>query len=312
MKKDSKIYVAGHRGLVGSGILRYLQNNGYTNLLYRTHQELDLSNQKDVNDFFEKERPEYVYLVAAKVGGIHANNTYPAEFIYDNLAIEINVIHAAHLYGVKKLIFTGSNCVYPKYAPQPIKEDVLLTGELEPTNAPYAIAKIAGIMMCESYHRQYGDNFFSVMPVNMFGINDNFDLKNGHVLPSLIRKAHMAKINNEDSMEVWGTGQALREVMYVDDLADCCTYLMNHYEGGELINIGSGQEYSIKEIAEIIKEVVGFNGEIRLNSEYPDGTPRKLLDATKLKQLGWNNVTPFREGLRRTYEWFLTTNDARL
>jgi GDP-L-fucose synthase len=312
MNKDSKIYIAGHKGLVGSAILRHLQDNGYLNLVYKTHDELDLTDQAKVHNFFKTEKPQFVYLVAARVGGIYANNTYPADFLYENLAIETNILHAAHQHGVKKLLFTGSNCVYPKFAPQPIKEDSLLTGPLEPTNEPYAVAKIAGIIMCKSYHRQFGDNFFSVMPVNLYGINDNFNLENGHLLPSLIRKAHEAKINNAAYMQVWGTGTVKREVMYVDDLADCCTFLMHNYEGEDLINIGSGQEYTIREIAEIIKNVVGFRGEIKFNPDYPDGTPRKILDSSKVKELGWNAITPFELGIKRVYEWFVSSNFKRI
>lgn len=275
MNKDAKIYVAGHRGLVGSAIVRNLQNKGYTNIIYRTHKELDLINQEAVRTFFQEEKPEYVFLAAAKVGGIHANNTYPADFIYDNLMIQNNVIKAAHDFEVKKLLFLGSTCIYPKMAPQPIKEEYLLTGALEETNEAYAIAKIAGLEMCKFFKRQYGDNFISCMPTNLYGPNDNFDLKNSHVLPALIRKFHEAKVNNSEVVEVWGTGTPLREFLYVDDMADACVFLMENYEGEQHVNIGTGEEVSIRELAETIKKVVGFEGELVFNTDMPDGTPRK-------------------------------------
>ena len=286
MNKDAKIYVAGHRGLVGSAIVRNLQNKGYTNIIYRTHKELDLINQEAVRTFFQEEKPEYVFLAAAKVGGIHANNTYPADFIYDNLMIQNNVIKAAHDFEVKKLLFLGSTCIYPKMAPQPIKEEYLLTGALEETNEAYAIAKIAGLEMCKFFKRQYGDNFISCMPTNLYGPNDNFDLKNSHVLPALIRKFHEAKVNNSEVVEVWGTGTPLREFLYVDDMADACVFLMENYEGEQHVNIGTGEEVSIRELAETIKKVVGFEGELVFNTDMPDGTPRKLTTVDKLHGLG--------------------------
>ncbi|TDT46085.1 GDP-L-fucose synthase [Fonticella tunisiensis] len=305
MNKDSKIYVAGHRGLVGSAIVRNLESKGYTNIIKRTHKELDLTNQEAVRKFFEEERPEYVFLAAAKVGGIHANNTYPADFIYENLMIQNNVIKAAHDFKVKKLLFLGSTCIYPKMAPQPIKEEYLLSGYLEPTNEAYAIAKIAGLKMCQFFKRQYGDNFISCMPTNLYGPNDNFDLNNSHVMPALIRKFHEAKVNNLPYVEVWGTGKPLREFLYVDDMADACVFLMENYDGEEHVNIGTGQEVSIRELAEMIKEVVGFEGELVFNTEKPDGTPRKLTDVTKLHSLGWRHKVELGEGIEKTYKWFV-------
>ena len=284
MKKDSKIYVAGHRGLVGSAIVRNLEANGFTNIITRNHAELDLTNQADVRKFFEEERPEYVFLAAAKVGGIHANNTYPADFIYDNLMIQNNVIKAAHDFKVTKLLFLGSTCIYPKMAPQPIKEEYLLTGALEETNEAYAVAKIAGLEMCKFFKRQYGDNFISCMPTNLYGPNDNFDLKNSHVLPALIRKFHEAKVNGSDVVEVWGTGTPLREFIYVDDMAAACIFLMENYDGEQHVNIGTGEEVSIRQLAETVKEVVGFEGELVFNTDMPDGTPRKLTTVDKLHQ----------------------------
>ncbi|MFR2315440.1 GDP-L-fucose synthase [Terrisporobacter sp.] len=308
MKKlnlDAKIYVAGHRGLVGSAIVRNLEAKGYKNIIYRTHKELDLTNQEAVRRFFEEEKPEYVFLAAAKVGGIHANNTYPADFIYDNLMIQNNVIKAAHDFEVKKLLFLGSTCIYPKMAPQPIKEEYLLTGSLEETNEAYAVAKIAGLEMCKFFKRQYGDNFISCMPTNLYGPNDNFDLKNSHVLPALIRKFHEAKVNNSEAVEVWGTGTPLREFLYVDDMADACVFLMENYDGEQHVNIGTGEEVSIRELAETVKEVVGFDGELVFNTEMPDGTPRKLTTVDKLHGLGWKHKVSLDKGIRLAYSWFL-------
>ena len=305
MRLDSKIYVAGHRGLVGSAIVRNLENRGFTNIVCRTHKELDLTNQEAVRSFFETERPDYVFLAAAKVGGINANNTYPADFIYDNLMIQNNVIKAAHDFGVKKLLFLGSTCIYPKMAPQPIKEEYLLTGALEETNEAYAVAKIAGLEMCKFFKRQYGDNFISCMPTNLYGPNDNFDLKNSHVLPALIRKFHEAKVNNSDAVEVWGTGTPLREFLYVDDMADACVFLMENYDGEGHVNIGTGEEVSIKELAETVKDVVGFDGELVFNTDMPDGTPRKLTTVDKLHGLGWKHKVSLNEGIKLAYNWFL-------
>lgn len=305
MNLDAKIYVAGHRGLVGSAIVRNLEEKGYTNIICRTHKELDLTNQEAVRAFFEQERPEYVFLAAAKVGGIHANNTYPADFIYDNLMIQNNVIKAAHDFKIKKLLFLGSTCIYPKMAPQPIKEEYLLTGALEETNEAYAVAKIAGLEMCKFFKRQYGDNFISCMPTNLYGPNDNFDLKNSHVLPALIRKFHEAKVNNSDVVEVWGTGTPLREFLYVDDMADACVFLMENYDGEQHVNIGTGEEVSIRELAETVKEVVGFEGELVFNTEMPDGTPRKLTTVDKLHSLGWSHKVSLNRGIKLAYTWFL-------
>ena len=305
MELNSKIYVAGHRGLVGSAIVRNLEAKGYTNIIYRTHEELDLTNQADVQAFFKEEQPEYVILAAAKVGGIHANNTYPADFIYDNLMIQNNVIKAAHDYTVKKVLFLGSTCIYPKMAPQPIREEYLLTGALEETNEAYAVAKIAGLEMCKFFKRQYGDNFISCMPTNLYGPNDNFDLKSSHVLPALIRKFHEAKVNGSDTVEVWGTGTPLREFIYVDDMADACVFLMENYDGEQHVNIGTGEEVSIRQLAETVKEVVGFEGELVFNTDMPDGTPRKLTTVDKLQGLGWKHKVSLNEGIRLAYEWFL-------
>lgn len=307
MDREAKIYIAGHQGLVGSAIKRKLAELGYTNLVYRSKEQLDLRNQQAVNDFFSQEIPEYVFLAAAKVGGIHANNTYPADFIYSNLAVQINVIHASYLHGVKKLLFLGSSCIYPKFAPQPMKEEYLLTGELEPTNEPYAIAKIAGIKMCQAYNRQYGANFISMMPTNLYGINDNFDLENSHVLPALIRKFHEAKVQDKPEVEIWGTGSPKREFLYVDDLADACVYLMNNYNYREIepfVNIGTGKDLTIKELAELIKDIVGYKGILNFDPSKPDGTPQKLLDVSKLRALGWEAKTPLREGVEATYRWY--------
>ncbi len=304
MKKQSKIYIAGHNGLVGSAVLRNLQLDGFENIIFRTHRELDLTRQTDVDVFFKKERPEYVFLAAAKVGGIYANSTYPAEFMYSNLMIQTNVIQASYLHQVKKLLFLGSSCIYPRDCPQPMKEEYLLSGYLEPTNEPYAVAKIAGIRMCQSYNKQYGTNFISVMPTNLYGINDNFDLMDSHVLPALLRKFHDAKVNDKPYVEVWGTGDPRREFLYVDDLADACLFLMENYNKSEIINIGTGKDVTVKELAETVKEVVGYAGETRFNKTKPDGTPRKLLDVSRINSLGWEAKTPLREGVKKTYEWY--------
>lgn len=312
MNKNSKIYIAGHRGLVGSAILRQLQKQGYTNLTYCTSKELDLRKRRKVESFFKKEKPEYVFLAAAKVGGIVANSEYPADFIRDNLLIQTNVIDAAYSNGVKKLLFLGSTCIYPKLAPQPIKEEYLLTGPLEPTNEAYAIAKIAGIKMCQAYNKQYGTNFISVMPTNLYGPEDNFDLQNSHVLPALIRKFHDAKKHNEPSVEVWGSGTPLREFLYSDDLADACLFLMNTYNESEIVNIGVGKEISIRQLAEKVKDVVGYKGAIIFDTSKPDGTPRKLTDVSKLYALGWRASTSMDEGLQKTYEWFVTHQHREL
>ncbi len=305
MEKNSKIFVAGHRGMVGSAIVRKLEKEGFANLVIRSSAELDLRNQQAVNDFFEQEKPEYVFLAAAKVGGIVANNTYRAEFLYDNLLIESNIIHAAYLNSVKKLLFLGSSCIYPKLAPQPLKEEYLLTGLLEPTNEPYAIAKIAGIKLCEAYRDQYGCNFISAMPTNLYGPGDNYHLQNSHVIPALIRKFHEAKQKDASSVELWGTGSPLREFMYADDVADACLFLMQKYDEKLFVNIGTGEEISIKELALIIKEVVGFKGDIQFDSSKPDGTPRKLMDSSRLHSLGWKHKMSLKEGLRKTYLFFL-------
>ena len=305
MNKNSKIYVAGHRGLVGSAIVRNLEERGYTNIICRTHKELDLTRQADVEKFFAEEKPEYVFLAAAKVGGIQANNTRPAEFIYENLMIESNIIHSAYKYGVKKLLFLGSSCIYPKFANQPIKEEYLLTGELEPTNEAYAIAKITGIELCKFYKRQYGRDFISAMPTNLYGINDNFDLETSHVLPALIRKFHEAKINNQEEVVMWGTGKPLREFMYVDDLADALVHLMVNYSDEIHVNMGTGKDLSIGELAQIVKEVVGYEGKIVNDLSKPDGTPRKLLDVSRLEATGWKYKTELREGIEKVYKWYL-------
>ena len=307
MEKGSKIYLAGHRGLVGSALKRNLESNGYSNLIFRTHKELDLTDQHDINGFFSREKPEYVFLAAAKVGGILANSSYPAEFIYENLMIEANIIHAAYKNGVKKLLFLGSSCIYPKLAPQPLKEEYLLSGSLEETNEAYAIAKITGIRLCKHYNQQYGTNFISVMPTNLYGPNDNFDLETSHVMPALIRKFHEAKVNNEPEVVVWGTGKPLREFMHVDDMADACVYLMENFDYskiGEFVNIGVGKDITIRELAELIKGVVGFEGEIRYDASKPDGTPQKLLDVTRLNGLGWKAKISLKDGIRKTYEWY--------
>lgn len=304
MEKNSKIFVAGHRGLVGSAIVRALQKDGYTNLVLKTHAELELTNQQAVANFFAQEKPEYVFLAAAKVGGIMANKTYPADFIYNNLTIETNVIHSAYVNNVKKLLFLGSSCIYPRLCPQPIKEEYLLTSELETTNKAYAIAKIAGIIMCQSYNEQHGTNFISLMPTNLYGPHDNFDLENSHVMPSMIRKFHEAATNNMPTITMWGTGAAMREFLHVDDLADASIFLMNNYDGSSIVNIGTGEDVTIKELAEKIKEIVGYNGEILWDSTKPDGTPRKLLNVSKLHTLGWKHKISLNEGIQSVYEWF--------
>ena len=308
MDLSSKIYVAGHKGLVGSAIVRALEKQGYDNLILRTHSELDLLDQKSATDFFKKEKPEYVFLAAAKVGGIMANRTYPADFIYQNLQIQNNIIHHSHLNGVKKLLFLGSSCIYPRLARQPIKEEYLLTEALETTNESYAIAKIAGIKMCQAYNKQYGTDFISVMPTNLYGPNDNFDPETSHVLPALIRKFHEAKINNQTEVVVWGTGAPKREFLYVDDLADACIFLMNNYDNSEIINIGTDEDISIKELAEMIKEITGFTGEINWDASKPNGTPRKLLDVGKLHNLGWKHQINLPDGILSVYEWYQSVN----
>ncbi len=298
MEKASKIFVAGHRGMVGSAIVRKLQSEGFNNLILRTSSELDLRNQSAVESFFAAEKPEYVFLAAAKVGGIMANNTYRADFLYENLMIEANVIHQSYVHGVKKLLFLGSSCIYPKLAPQPLKEEHLLSGYLEETNEPYAIAKIAGIKLCENYRRQYGCDFISAMPTNLYGPNDTYDLQNSHVLPALIRKFKEAKATNSAFVEVWGSGTPLREFLHVDDLADACLFLMNNYSGVEFLNLGSGEEISIRDLSLLIKEIIGFSGEIMFDSSKPDGTPRKLMDGSKLKSMGWNSKMSLVNGLK--------------
>ena len=308
MNKTSKIYIAGHRGLVGSAILRRLTTEGYNNIIVRTHKELDLTNQNDVNAFFEKEKPEYVFMAAARVGGIVANNTYSAEFIYVNLAIQTNTIHAAYKNGVKKFLFLGSSCIYPKLAPQPIKEEYLLTDVLEPTNEPYAIAKIAGIKMIQAFSRQYNFNGISLMPTNLYGPGDNFDLQTSHVLPALIRKFHEAKVSNSQEIVIWGTGKPRREFLYVDDLADAVVFLMNNYGSPDIINVGTGKDITIYELAELIRDVVGFKGDIVCDISKPDGTPRKLLDVSRLESLGWKLKTSLKEGIEKTYQFYFSKN----
>jgi len=302
MELTAKIYVAGHNGLVGSAIVRKLKNDGYSNIICKSSKELNLTVQADVQAFFEKERPEYVFLAAAKVGGIAANNTYRGQFLYENLMIQNNVIHHSHVFKVKKLLFLASSCIYPKFADQPINEASLLTGTLEPTNEPYAIAKIAGVKLCEAYHRQYGSNFISVMPTNLYGPNDNYDLNNSHVLPALLRKFHEAKTSGQPTVEVWGTGTPRREFLHVDDLAEACLHLMNTYEGTVAVNAGTGEDLSIKELALLIQEIVGYEGAISWNTEKPDGTPRKLLDVSLIESLGWKHSTKLREGIELVYK----------
>ncbi len=308
MNKEAKIYVAGHRGMVGSAIVRELQKNGYNNIVTRTHAELDLINQKAVVDFFAQEKPEYVFLAAAKVGGIEANRTELGAFTYENLQIQNNIIHNAYLQKVKRLVFLGSSCIYPKLAPQPIKEEYLLTGALEPTNYGYAIAKIAGVKLCEAYHDQYGCDFISLMPTNLYGINDNFDLKTSHVLPALIRKFHEAKISGEKFVEVWGDGTPMREFLYVDDLAEACIFAMNNNAVQGLTNIGTGEDITIRELAQTIQKIVGFNGEIKFDPTKPVGTPRKCMDVSKINNLGWKAKVGLEEGIARVYQWYLIQN----
>ncbi len=305
MNPDSKVYVAGHRGLVGSAILRRLEGEGYGNLLTRTRAELDLMDARAVEEFFAAETPEYVFLAAAKVGGILANDTYPVDFLRDNLSIQLNVLDVAHRHSVKKLLLLGSSCIYPKFSPQPMKEEYLLTGELEPTNEPYAIAKIAGIKLCQAYRKQHGADFISVMPTNLYGPGDNFDLQSSHVLPALIRKFHEAKERGDPSVTVWGTGTPRREFLHVDDLACACEFLMDNYSGGRPINVGVGKDLGIGELAALVREVVGYEGKISYDTSKPDGTSRKLLDVSRLSELGWRARIPLREGIEQTYAWFL-------
>ena len=310
MDKGSKIYVAGHTGLVGSAILRKLQTEGYRNLIVRTRRELDLCKQSEVEQFFSEERPEYVFVASAKVGGILANSIYPADFIYSNLRIQLSVIHSAYLYGVKKLLFLGSSCIYPKVTPQPMKEEYLLTGVLEPTNEAYAIAKIAGIKMCQAYNSQYGTNFISAMPTNLYGPGDNFDLQTSHVLPALIRKFHEAKLSGQP-VTIWGTGNPRREFLFVDDLADACHFLMNNYDGSEIINVGVGKDISILELAELTGVVVGYKGDIVYDQSKPDGMLLKRLDVSRINSMGWKATTDLRDGIARTYQWYLTHDIAK-
>jgi GDP-L-fucose synthase len=306
MNKDSKIYIAGHNGMVGSAIKRKLEEEGYKNIIFRSSSELDLEDQKATEEFFLTEKPEYVFIAAAKVGGIYANNTYRAEFIYKNLQIQNNLIHFSWKYRVRKLLFLASNCIYPKDCLQPMKEEHLLSGYLEPTNEPYAVAKIAGIKMCEAYKRQYGINFISATPANLFGPNDDYDSRNSHLIAALIRKFHEAKTNNKDKVILWGTGTPRREVMYVDDLAEACLFLMQNYDSLETINVGTGEDMTIKEIAELVKEVVGFRGEVMFDTTKPDGMVRKLLDISKINRLGWKAKTDLKEGIILSYNWFIT------
>ncbi len=306
MEKNAKIYVAGMYGMVGSAIVRALEKQGFTNFVGHSSKELDLTNQNAVFEFFKVAKPDYVFLAAAKVGGIYANNTYPADFIYSNICIQTNIIHSSYIFRVKKLLFLGSSCIYPKLAEQPMKESCLLTGELEPTNEPYALAKIAGIKMCQAYNRQYHTSFISCMPTNLYGPNDNYDLMNAHVLPALIRKVHEAKSNGKDTFMVWGTGSPKREFLYVDDLAEACVFLMNEYLHDETINVGSGQEVTIRELAESVAEIVGFKGRLVFDSSKPDGTPRKLLDVSRLKAMGWNPKVNLREGIKLAYQDYIS------
>ena len=310
VEKDAKIFIAGHRGMVGSAIRRKLSSLGFTNLLLRTSDELDLRNQQAVADFFAREKPAYVFLAAAKVGGILANNTFRADFLYENLAIQNNVIHQSYVHGVKKLLFLGSSCIYPKLAPQPIQEDYLLTGLLEHTNEPYAIAKIAGIKLCEAYHDQYGCNFISVMPTNLYGYNDNYHPEHSHVLPALIRRFHEAKMNGEPSVSIWGSGAPKREFLFADDLADACIFLMESYNDPQLINIGTGEDLSIRDLAYLIKEIIGYTGDLTFDPSKPDGTPRKLMDVSKLHALGWHHVTSLTTGIQLAYNDFLAKSGS--
>lgn len=312
MEFNSKIYVAGHNGMVGSAIIRNLRRRGYINIVGKDFKELDLRRQVDVETFFAEEKPDYVILAAAKVGGIHANSTFPAEFIYENLMIEANVIHAAHQYKVKKLLFLGSSCIYPKMCPQPIKEEYLLTGPLEPTNEAYAIAKISGIELCKFYRRQYGDDFISAMPTNLYGINDNFDLQNSHVLPALIRKFHEAKLAGEAEVIMWGTGTPKREFLYVDDLADALTHLLLNYSEESHVNVGTGEDVEIRELAELVKEVIGYEGKVVNDIVKPDGTPRKLLNVDLLHSTGWKHKVELKEGIKVVYQWYLNTLGKRM
>jgi GDP-L-fucose synthase len=312
MKLTDKIYIAGHRGMVGGAIKRRLETLGYQNIITRTSAELDLRNQAAVNEFFAAEKPDFIFLAAAKVGGIHANNTYRAEFLYDNLIMEANIIHAAYQQQATKLMFLGSSCIYPKLAPQPLQESSLLTGPLEYTNEPYAIAKIAGIKLCESYRDQYGCNFISVMPTNLYGVGDNYHPENSHVLPALIRKFHEAKEGKAANVTIWGTGTPKREFLYADDLADACVYLMLHYDGKELVNIGTGEDLTIRELAETVKEVVGFEGELVFDTAMPDGTPRKLMDVAKLHSLGWQHSTGLKDGIEMAYADYLKKKQTQL
>jgi len=305
MNKNNKVYVAGHRGLVGSAIVRNLKADGYEDLITQTSKELDLTNAVQVDDFFAENKPEYVFLAAAKVGGIHANNTYPADFIRENLLIQINVIDAAYRFGATKILFLGSSCIYPKMAPQPIKEEYLLTDSLEPTNDAYAIAKIAGIKMIQAYKKQYGFNGVSLMPTNLYGPGDNFDLANSHVLPALMRKFHEAKLSNDKTVSVWGSGKPYREFLHVDDLADAAVFLMQNYEDEEIVNVGVGQDVTIAQLADIVKQTVSFDGDIVYDANKPDGTPRKLLDVSKINKLGWKAKISLEDGIKQTYEWYL-------
>lgn len=305
MEKDKKIYIAGHAGLVGSAIVNQLQGQGYTNLITRSHRELDLRDQGAVDQFFAQEKPDYVFLAAARVGGIQANMNAPADFLYDNLAIELNVIHAAYTHGVKKLLFMGSSCIYPRMCPQPIKEEYLLTGELEKSNEGYAIAKIAGLKLCEFYNTQHGTQFISCMPTNLYGPRDNFDLTTSHVLPALIRKLYTAKKNNQPSATIWGTGNVFREFLYIDDLADCCLFLMNNYEGSQIVNIGTGKDITIGDLARMVKKIVGFEGELIFDATKPEGTPRKLLNVDRIHELGWQAQTSLEQGIKNTFDWCL-------
>lgn len=311
MNKDSRIFIAGHRGLVGSAIVRALQVQGFTNLILKTRQELDLTDQHAVAEFFAQEKPEYVFLAAAKVGGIMANKTYPADFIYSNLMVQTNVIHNAYVYNAKKLLFLGSSCIYPKFCPQPIKEEYLLTSELESTNKAYAIAKITGIVECQSYNEQYGTNFISLMPTNLYGPHDNFNLENSHVMPAMIRKFHDAKKSNSQQVVLWGTGSARREFLHVDDLADAALFLMKNYHDSAIINVGTGEDIEVKELAEKVRKAVGCKSEIVWDTEKPDGTPRKLLDVTKLHSLGWKHQIPLDEGITAAYQWFTENTETK-